>query len=86
MQGTYIRIGDKVKITTGNRSLGTASGTTGIVREIEIVTFPARWWKRLFFRQEQEWRTIFHLKGKNGISFSTYITSVGRDDIAIEKL
>lgn len=86
-EGIHIKIGDKVRITNGNKSLGTASGTTGIVMGIEIITFPARWWKRLFLQQKQEWRTIFRLKGEHETSFPPIrTTSIGRNDIVVEKL
>ena len=81
-----IKIGDKVRITTGNKSLGTTSGTTGMVAGIEIVTIPARWWKRLFSQQKQEWKTSFRLKGENGTSFPIYTTGVGRNNFVVEKL
>ena len=61
---------------------------TGIMRNcvkgIEVVVFPARWWKRLL-GQKQEWKTIFHLE-ENKDQYSTHITGVGKNNITIKGL
>ena len=75
--GLPIKIGDKVRI----EGLKTSAG---IVKGIEVVVFPARWWKRLL-GQKQEWKTIFHLE-ENKDQYSTHITGVGKNNITIKGL